>query len=120
MRNLRSTAGVADGPGNRQCARVGIPALYDPPLLSMLLLIVNIALAALGLYLVAGLVFAIPFMVRGAGWLDPAALGAGWSFRLIIVPGVVMLWPFLLVRWRRGGLLPERNAHRDLAGKEPP
>lgn len=67
-------------------------------------------------YAVAGVVFAVPFALRGAAALDPAAAGSGWGFRLIITPGVVALWPLLLWRWRQGGSAPEeRNAHRTAA-----
>jgi len=76
----------------------------------------------LGAYLLAGLAFAPPFVIRGVGRIDPAARGASWGFRLIVVPGVVALWPLLARRWLAGAPPPhERNAHRDAArgGVEP-
>ena len=64
-------------------------------------------------YVLAGLVFAVPFVWRGVERVDPAARGATWGFRVVIVPGVVVLWPLLLRRWRAGAHPPEeRNAHR--------
>jgi len=57
---------------------------------------------ALGIYLVAGIAFAVPFALRGAGAIDPAAEGGTRGFRVLIFPGVVALWPFMLVKWRRG------------------
>jgi hypothetical protein len=60
-------------------------------------LIIWIALA----YLIVGVVFAIAFVVRGAGQVDPAALGAPIGFRVLIFPGSVALWPVLLLKWVR-------------------
>lgn len=57
---------------------------------------------ALGIYLAAGIAFAVPFALRGAGTIDPAAKGGTRGFRVLIFPGVVALWPFMLVKWRRG------------------
>lgn len=70
-----------------------------------------------GLYALAGVVFAIPFVFRGAGVLDPLARRGSIGFRILIFPGSVALWPLLLRRWVRKGPPPtERNAHRRLAG----
>lgn len=67
----------------------------------------------LGLYVGCGLLFAVAFVTRGAERIDPAARGASWGFRLIVVPGAVALWPLLLGRWVRGAPPPvERSAHR--------
>lgn len=70
-----------------------------------------------GTYVAAGVVFAVPFVLRGVNRIDPVAREGTWGFRLIIVPGVVALWPWLALRWLRGAQPPEeRNAHR-LAAK---
>jgi hypothetical protein len=53
-------------------------------------------------YALAGLLFAIAFVVRGVAAIDPIARGAGIGFRLLILPGAAALWPMLLVRWIRG------------------
>ena len=69
------------------------------------------------LYLIAGLLFSVPFVIRGVGRIDPVARTGSWGFRLIVLPGVVALWPLLLRRWITGAQPPsERNAHRDAAG----
>ena len=53
-------------------------------------------LAAVGVYAVGGLVFAIVFVLRGVARIDPQAVGGSWGFRLAILPGVVALWPLLI------------------------
>jgi hypothetical protein len=59
-----------------------------------------LVLAATG-YLVLGVGFAIPFAARWVGHLDPAAKAGTWGFRVLIVPGAVLLWPLLVARLRR-------------------
>jgi hypothetical protein len=70
-----------------------------------------------GLYTAAGAVFVIPFIVRGVERIDPLGAGSPWSFRLLIVPGTVVFWPLLLLRWAAGSMAPpiEVNAHRRAA-----
>ena len=55
----------------------------------------------LTLYAAVGLVFAIAFLTQGVSRIDEHAAGTGLGFRLLILPGVVALWPFLLNRWIR-------------------
>ena len=66
------------------------------------------------MYAAAGAVFAVPFAVRGLTRIDPSGAGAPWSFRLLIVPGTIVFWPLLLLRWSAGSIAPpiETNAHR--------
>ena len=52
-------------------------------------------------YFALGLAFAVPFALRWAGRLDPAAHRGTWGFRLLIVPGTVLLWPVLAARLAR-------------------
>ena len=84
----------------------------------MIVIIANGLVLLLLAYVGFGLVFAVPFVFYGANRLDPVALGSTWGFRLIILPGVVALWPLLLRRWVAGDASPtERNPHRDAAGR---
>ena len=57
-------------------------------------------------YGAAGVIFATVFVVAGIERVDPVAAHAPVGFRLIVIPGVTALWPWLLVRWvksaRRG------------------
>ena len=57
---------------------------------------------SLAAYLAFGAAFGIVFVAAGVHRLDKQAEGAGWGFRLLILPGVAALWPLLLSRWVRG------------------
>ncbi len=63
--------------------------------------VVRISFWLLAAYGAAGLVFAIAFLRGGAAAMDPGSRHSGWGFRLVIVPGIVALWPLLALRWRR-------------------
>lgn len=75
---------------------------------------VGIALGIVGVYLAAGLLFAVPFVLTGVKRIDPHAAHGSWGFRVLIIPGTMFLWPLLARRWLRGVHEPpeERNAHR--------
>lgn len=53
------------------------------------------------LYLTLGLAFAFPFALGWAGRLDPVARGGSPGFRLLLLPGATLLWPWLAVRVMR-------------------
>jgi hypothetical protein len=73
------------------------------------------------LYVAAGVLFAVPFVLWGVSRVDPVARDGTWGFRLIVLPGVVALWPMLALRWLRGTPPPEeRNAHRAAAKRGRP
>ncbi|NNG16282.1 MAG: hypothetical protein HKM89_07365 [Gemmatimonadales bacterium] len=76
---------------------------------------------ALSLYGLSGLIFALPFVVRGAGRVDPAARSGTIGFRILIIPGVIALWPLLLSRWMRGRSAPpsQRTAHQPATKSRP-
>lgn len=61
-------------------------------------------MAAVAIYLVTGMLFALAFVVRGVERVDPAARGATAGFRIVILPGVMALWPLLAVRWWKAAL----------------
>ncbi|MEO8505883.1 MAG: hypothetical protein ABI609_18450 [Acidobacteriota bacterium] len=67
----------------------------------MNLLLAQWLLAAAAVYGLLGLLFAVPFVWRGVDRIDSSAHGAGWGFRIVVVPGVILLWPLLLERWQR-------------------
>jgi hypothetical protein len=67
-----------------------------------------------GVYLISGLLFSIPFALIGVGKIDPHAARGSWGFRLLIIPGSILMWPLLSIRWVKGIHQPpeERTAHR--------
>jgi glycerol-3-phosphate acyltransferase PlsY len=56
-------------------------------------------LYALIAYLLGGILFALLFITRLIHKVDAGSIGAPWSFRLIILPGCVILWPLLLKKY---------------------
>ena len=46
-----------------------------------------------------GALFAVAFVTKGISRVDPAAMGSGAGFRLIVFPGTAALWPLLLLLW---------------------
>ena len=58
-------------------------------------------LIAAALYTVPAVVIGLLFVTLGVGRVDHAAMGAPWSFRLLIWPGAAALWPLVLVKWIR-------------------
>lgn len=54
-------------------------------------------------YLAIGLLFAILFVLKGVTRIDEGAVGSGWGFRVIIIPGTAVFWPLLLRKWWRVG-----------------
>ncbi|NNF03078.1 MAG: hypothetical protein HKN17_01320 [Rhodothermales bacterium] len=67
-----------------------------------------------GAYLAAGAVTAVVALVRGLGRIDPDAREATRGFRLIVFPGLVLLWPVVVRRLRSGEERPpsEQTAHK--------
>lgn len=61
--------------------------------------IAELIVALAGAYVAAGALFAAAFLTWGVSRIDPAARQGTPGFRLIILPGVVALWPFLLFKW---------------------
>ena len=52
-------------------------------------------------YVLCGLAVGIPFIAWGVARVDEAARGASLGFRLLILPGTVALWPWMVTRWMR-------------------
>ena len=63
-------------------------------------MVIGIILLVIEVYLAFGLLFSIPFVIKGVTVIDPdGAGGTKWTFRVIIIPGTVIFWPFLLKKW---------------------
>lgn len=58
-------------------------------------------LIALAAYAALGAVAAAALHAKGLKAIDPGVAGAGFFFRLLVTPGIVALWPWLLLRWKR-------------------
>jgi hypothetical protein len=63
--------------------------------------VVAFLLNALALYAAIGAVVALAFAAFGVTRVQPAAVSLG--ARLLILPGALALWPYVLVRWTRVG-----------------
>ena len=61
--------------------------------------VVSILVTLLGVYLAIGFLFALAFVWKGIGKVDNDATSASVGFRLLILPGSMVLWPVLLRRW---------------------
>jgi hypothetical protein len=63
-------------------------------------------LVAAQAYGAVGLVAGVAFLLFGIDRVEPAARGA-YGFRPLMLPGLALLWPWVLWRWfalsRRGG-----------------
>lgn len=66
---------------------------------------------AAAVYVAVGAAFSVLLLVRGLRRFDEAAAHGGVGFKLLVLPGMVALWPLLFVLWRRGDAIHERNAH---------
>lgn len=67
-------------------------------------------------YLGLGVVLSVPFALFLLHRIDPAAREGTWGFRIIVIPGLILLWPLFFWRLVRKLSAPtESNAHRTLA-----
>ena len=62
---------------------------------------VEIILVIVGTYLVLGVLFVVPFLLRGLIKVDEGAHGGTTGFKIIIIPGVIVFWPLFLSKWRK-------------------
>jgi hypothetical protein len=56
-------------------------------------------LLLLGIYFLVGFIFALLFAFVGVNRIDAGAKGAPTSFRLLLLPGSMAFWPYLLIKW---------------------
>lgn len=64
---------------------------------------VETVLWGLAVYAAVGAAFALLFLLAGLNRIDNGAKGSGLVFRLLILPGLIALWPLMLIRWLSGG-----------------
>lgn len=64
--------------------------------------------AVVVMWLAAGLLVGLPFLTFAVGRVVEGAAGSSLMFRLMMLPGAVLLWPVLLHRWLTAG---RRDGH---------
>lgn len=52
-------------------------------------------------YAALGAVVGVPALLWLAPKADPALRASPWAVRLIFLPGMILLWPLAIGRWRR-------------------
>lgn len=62
--------------------------------------IAKLLVLCLEVYAALGCGAALVFLLFGLDRVEPSARGA-YAFRPLIVPGLILLWPLVLWRWRR-------------------
>lgn len=68
----------------------------------MIEIIATVFLILLGLYLLIGIVFYLPFIKTGVHKIDDGVKDAPRFMKALIFPGVVALWPLLLMKVKKG------------------
>ena len=58
-------------------------------------------LFGLALYVAAGLVTAVAFVIFGVTRVLPQPMPVTVGARILLVPGAAALWPYVLLRWLR-------------------
>lgn len=59
-------------------------------------LIINIFVTLLGVYVLIGFLFGLYFLFKGATKVDPLMKDTNKKVRVLLFPGVVATWPFLM------------------------
>ena len=62
---------------------------------------VEILLIIAAIYLLGGVLFVIPFLMKGLNKIDEGAHDSTIGFKIIIIPGVIVFWPVLLSKWMK-------------------
>ena len=62
---------------------------------------VEVVLIIALIYLLLGVLFVIPFLIKGLTKVDEGAHGGTIGFKIIIIPGVIVFWPVLLRKWTK-------------------
>jgi hypothetical protein len=73
----------------------------------------SVLVLVLEVYAATGVAVALVFLTVGVGRVDEAA-SHSYAFRVLLVPGVILLWPLVLIRWSQLSRRPDgqhRNSH---------
>jgi len=60
--------------------------------------LINIFLSILGVYFLVGFLFGLYFLFKGATKIDPLMHDTKKKVRILLFPGVIATWPFLIVK----------------------
>jgi hypothetical protein len=73
-----------------------------------------IALFAVTLYAAVGIVIATAFLAFGVTRVLPAPAAVTLGARIMLFPGAVALWPYVLIRWLKSVAMTrsQRSVHR--------
>lgn len=63
--------------------------------------VLNTTFILLAIHFAVGLLLLIPIHARILPKIDPACESVGFFFRMLVSPGLVSLWPIVLIAWRR-------------------
>lgn len=61
--------------------------------------IFSTGLSIVGLYLLLGLIFLVPFYIKGMKTIDPDTMETSIYFKLLILPGIISFWLPLMIKW---------------------
>jgi hypothetical protein len=61
----------------------------------------DVLLIIAAIYLGLGVLFVIPFLMKWLNKIDEGAHSSTIGFKIIIIPGVIVLWPVLLSKWMK-------------------
>ncbi|MFT4851113.1 MAG: putative membrane protein [Sediminicola sp.] len=59
---------------------------------------INILLTIMGIYFFIGLIFGLYFIFKGATKIDPLMQNTKKKVRILLFPGVIATWPFLILK----------------------
>ncbi len=66
-------------------------------------IIINVFLIALAVYFLIGLVFGLIFLFGGGAKIDSILADSKWIVRLLLFPGCIAVWPFLISKLLKAG-----------------
>ncbi len=65
------------------------------------MIIILIIINALLIYFCIGILFGIYFLFKGASQIDPLLANSKKRVRILLFPGIVAVWPFLISKSRK-------------------
>ena len=60
--------------------------------------LISFSWVILGLYVLFGLIQLGPIHLKILGVIDETTVGASWGFRVVVSPGLIVLWPRVIGR----------------------